>query len=56
LKHAACSRSPHRGPTLIEIQRWEDDGGAVLPDATPRRDKAGQHRHYHEVGELAAAD
>jgi hypothetical protein len=56
LKHAACSRSPHRGPTLIEIQRWEDDGGAVLPDATPRRDKADQHRHYHEVGELAAAD
>jgi hypothetical protein len=54
LKHAACSRSPHHGPTLIEIQRWDDDGGAVLSD-TPRR-----HRHEphlgHETKELAAAE
>jgi len=54
LNHAACSRSPNRGLTQIEIQRWEDDGGAILPDA-PR-----QHRHEphlgHEIEELAAAE
>jgi hypothetical protein len=56
LKHAVRSAPPKCGLTQIEIQRWEDDGGAVLPDATPHRDRADQHRHCHELGELAAAD
>ena len=25
---------PEDEPTSLELQRWEDDGGAVLPDAT----------------------
>jgi hypothetical protein len=54
LRHAACSASPNHGLTPIEMQRWEDDGGAILPDA-PRR-----HRHEphlgHEIEELAAAE
>jgi len=54
LKHAACSISPHHGPTLIEVQRWEDDGGAVLADVTTRR----RHEPHlgHEIEELAAAE
>jgi hypothetical protein len=56
LKHVVRFAPPNRGLTQIEIQRWEDDGGAVLPDATPHRDRADQHRHCHELGELAAAD
>src|SRR5881227_955622 len=37
-------------PTPAEIQRWEDDGGAILPDP-PRRTE----RHHHDDIELAAA-
>jgi hypothetical protein len=54
LNHAVRWAPPNRGLTQIEIQRWEDDGGAILPDA-PR-----QHRHEphlgHEIEELAAAE
>jgi hypothetical protein len=54
LNHAVRWAPPNRGLTQIEIQRWEDDGGAILPDA-PRR-----HRHEphlgHEIEELAAAE
>ena len=54
LNHAVRWAPPNRGLTQTEIQRWEDDGGAVLPDA-PRR-----HRHEphlgHEIEELAAAE
>ena len=55
LKHAAGSASPNHGLTLVEIQRWEDDGGAVLGDA-PRRERADRHLHHDAVGELAAAE
>ena len=55
LKHAACSASPNHGLTLIEIQRWEDDGGAVLGDAAPRPEKA-DGRLHDEVSEMAAAE
>jgi hypothetical protein len=55
LKHAACSASPNHGLTPLEIQRWEDDGGAVLGDAAPRPEKA-DRRVDNEVGEMAAAE
>ena len=29
-----------RDVTPLEIQRWEDDGGAVLPDAMPRKQRS----------------
>jgi hypothetical protein len=28
---------PRLEPTPLEIQRWEDDGGAILPDRAKRR-------------------
>jgi hypothetical protein len=55
LKHAACSASPNHGLTLIEIQRWEDDGGAILAELTPRRDGADRHLH-NPTGELVTAE
>jgi hypothetical protein len=55
LKHAACSASPNHGLTPLEIQRWEDDGGAILADAPPRRERVGEH-HHEPVGELADAE
>jgi hypothetical protein len=55
LKQAACSASPNHGLTLIEIQRWEDDGGAIPTDAMPRRERVERHRH-EPVGELVAAE
>ena len=55
LKHTAGAASPNHGLTPVEIQRWEDDGGAVLPDA-PRRVRADRHLHHDEVGELTAAE
>jgi hypothetical protein len=55
LKHAACSASPNHGLTPLEIQRWEDDGGAVLGDVAPRPEKADRRLH-DEVGEMAAAE
>jgi hypothetical protein len=55
LKQAACSASPNHGLSPLEIQRWEDDGGAIPADAMPRRERA--ERHFHEpVGELVAAE
>ena len=56
LKHAARAASPNHGLTLIEIQRWEDDGGAILADAAPRHAATDRHLHHDEVGELAAAE
>ena len=38
-------------PTWLELQRWEDDGGAVLPDL-PRR---GAERRHREPAEKLAA-
>src|SRR4029077_15364958 len=32
--------APDRDVTLIELQRWEDDGGAALPDVTPRKKRS----------------
>ena len=55
LKQAACSASPNRGLTPLEIQRWEDDGGAIPTDAMPGRVRAERHRH-EPVGELVAAE
>jgi hypothetical protein len=55
LKQAVCSASPNHGVTPIEIQRWEDDGGAILADRPPRP----QHceRHVHDAPhELAPAE
>jgi len=54
LKHAVRSAPPKCGLTQIEIQRWEDDGGAALPDVTTRR----RHEPHlgHEIEELAAAE
>ena len=49
------SRRPahDRGPTPLELQRWEDDGGAVRPESSPRR----AERHQHDLPrELAAAE
>jgi hypothetical protein len=39
-------------PTPTEIQRWEDDGGAILPDAPDRRV---EQRHGRVEPKLAAA-
>jgi len=55
LKQAACSASSNCGLTLIEIQRWEDDGGAILADAAPRHARTDWHLH-EPVGELVAAE
>jgi hypothetical protein len=35
-----CSAVSARDVTPLEIQRWEDDGGAVLPDAMPRKQRS----------------
>ena len=41
LKQTGRSASHEHDPTPAEIQRWEDDGGALLPDPTPRDRVAG---------------
>jgi hypothetical protein len=52
---SGLSASPNHGLTPLEIQRWEDDGGAIPADAMPRRERA--ERHFHEpVGELVTAE
>jgi hypothetical protein len=43
--------SPERTPTAVEIQRWEDDGGAVGPEPSLRR----VERRYDEPPEERAA-
>jgi hypothetical protein len=54
LNHIPASRPHSHDPTPAEIQRWEDDGGAVQADASRLRESA--HRHCHEAsGELVAA-
>ena len=53
LTHAACSASPNHGLTPLEIQRREDDGGAIL--AEPKRQRQRRDWHLHEAPyELAA--
>jgi len=53
---------PDREVTLLEIQRWEDDGGAVLPGRKPplRRSvfhlRSTERFHCSVSAELAAAD
>ena len=42
IKHATWSASPNHGLTLIEVQRWEDDGGAI-PTHRRRTHKPDQH-------------
>lgn len=54
IKHAARSASPNHGLTLIEVQRWEDDGGAI-PTHRKRIHKPNQHVEQAEH-ELAAAE
>jgi hypothetical protein len=54
-KPRTCSASPNHDLIPLEIQRWEDDGGAILTDISPCRQRAGEHRH-ELVGELAAAE
>ena len=55
LKHAACSASPNRGLTPLEIQRWEDDGGVIVADVPARRERSGEHDD-EPAGELVAAE
>jgi len=48
-----------RDPTPLEIQRWEDDGGAALPDAMPSRKRSMRHCAIDEFQfdrELVAAE
>ena len=55
LKEAVCSASPNHGLTLIEIQRWEDDGGAVPAAHKPRQQRRERHLD-DEPHALAAAE
>jgi hypothetical protein len=48
---AADLGSPPRTPTAVEIQRWEDDGGAVDPGPSLRR----VERHSRELPQERAA-
>jgi hypothetical protein len=51
------ARTGRPSPTPLEIQRWEDDGGAVLPDAMPPRQRPRLHRTTDvRIRELVAAD
>ena len=48
-----------RDPTPLEIQRWEDDGGAALPDAMSSRKRSMRQRAIDEFQfdrELVAAE
>jgi hypothetical protein len=54
LKEAIRSASSNHGLTLIEIQRWEDDGGAI-PARSIRRRKTDRHVH-EEPHELETAE
>jgi hypothetical protein len=54
--------APEHDVELTEIQRWEDDGGAVLPDVRPRKQRSAQVHYpsteryrWHAQDELAAA-
>ncbi len=51
LSQVPVSRPHSHAPTRDEIQRWEDDGGAILPEPLTRPKR---HRHSDEA-ELAAA-
>ena len=55
LKEAVCSASPNHNLTLIELQRWEDDGGAISAGPTPRRQRCVRQDH-EEPHELADAE
>jgi len=54
--------APDRDVTLIELQRWEDDGGAALPDVRSRKKRSVQlhcprteRYRWHAQDEIAAA-
>jgi hypothetical protein len=57
-----CPAAAEHDVTLTEIQRWEDDGGAVAPDVRSRK-KRSLHSHYlsteryrwHAQDDIAAA-
>lgn len=54
LKQTARSAAHEHGPTPAEIQRWEDDGGAVFSAPAPTKKSA--DRHVREpLRELVAA-
>ena len=55
LKEEVCSASPNHGLTLIEIQRWEDDGGAIPAGPTPPQQRCMRDDH-EEPRELAYAE
>jgi hypothetical protein len=52
LNQIPASRPHSHDPAPAEIQRWEDDGGTVLPDPPPRQV---EWHHRDEHAELAAA-
>src|SRR5262249_5672690 len=45
-KHPACQPSSHHGPSPAEIQRWEDDGGAIPTARKARRRQCDPHLDY----------
>jgi hypothetical protein len=46
-------RSSHdHGPTPLDLQRWEDDGGALPPQSSRRA----EGHHHAPAPELAAAE
>jgi prevent-host-death family protein len=45
LKGTVCSASPNHGLTALEIQRWEDDGGAIFTSCVRRRQRCDRHVH-----------
>lgn len=55
LKQTACAASPNHGLTPIEIQRWEDDGGA-FPAGPWLHRKRYEWYHHEEPYERAAAE
>ena len=52
LKQTSRPVTHSHAPTPAEIQRWENDGGAILPDKPPHRT---ERHHRDEHAELAAA-
>jgi hypothetical protein len=55
LRPEACCVSSNHGPTPIEIQRWDDNGGAIPPDLKLRR-KRPSWLFHEEPSELVTAE
>jgi hypothetical protein len=51
LNKKPCSGAHTHAPTRDEIQRWEDDGGAILPEPLPQPER---HSHREEAERVAA--